>query len=115
MLESLPQSIWDELHAARTEAAKARSRLRVEANGKSHPVLRLTPDGFALDIADAPKLRGLVDLFDGSRHLSRCLIVAAQEDAGQMVYDFKRNTAASNGAPLDFERSENAPVALLAV
>lgn len=114
MLESLPQSIWKELHAAQTTADKKRSRLRVEAGGESYRVLRLTPEGFVLDVEEAPKrLRGLVDLFDGGRHLSQCLIVAASQDAGQMVYDFKRNTAAHDGAPLDFERVENAPVALL--
>ena len=73
----------------------------------------MTDEGFALDAADAPKLRGLADLFDGSRHLSQCLIVAANEEDGEMVYDFKRNTTAHDGAPLDFERAVDAPIALL--
>jgi hypothetical protein len=114
MLESLPQSIWNELHEAQTQAAKKQSRLRVEAGGESYRVVRMTSEGFVLETQDAPKLRGLVDLYDGARHLSQCLIVAAQEDAGQMVYDFKRNTAAGDGAPLDFVRAEDAPIALLA-
>jgi len=113
MLESLPQTIWKELHAAQTKADKKRSRLRVEVGGESYRVVRMTSEGFVLDADEAPNLRGLVDLYDGGRHLSQCLIVAASEEAGQMVYDFKRNTAASDGAPLDFERAENAPIALL--
>lgn len=113
MLESLPQSIKDELRAAQKSAAQKRNRLRVEANGESFRINRLTPEGFALDADDAPKLRGLVDLFDGGRHLSQCLIVAANEDDGEMIYDFKRNTAAGDGAPLDFERAVDAPIALL--
>lgn len=113
MLESLPQAIWNELHDAQTKAAKKQSRLRVEAGGKSYRVVRMTSEGFVLDTTDGPKLRGLVDLFDGSRHLSQCLIVAAQESAGEMIYDFKRNTAAGEGVPLDFVRAENAPIALL--
>jgi hypothetical protein len=113
MLESLPQSIRNELHAAQTKAAAKKSRFRVEVNGQSYRIERMTGSGFALDIEDAPKLRGLVDIYDGGRHVSQCLIVAAAQNGEQMVYDFKRNTAASDGAPLDFERLENAPIALL--
>ncbi len=113
MLESLPQSIWNELHVAQTKAAEKRTRLRVEANGESYRITRLTSNGFALDLDGAPNLRGLVDIYDGGRHLSQCLIIAASEDNGQMIYDFKRNTAAGDGAPLDFVRAENAPIALL--
>ncbi len=31
----------------------------------------------------------------------------------EMIYDFKRNTAAVDKAPLDFVRDDDAPVALL--
>lgn len=113
MLESLPQSIRDELRSAQRRGARKRSRLRVEVGGHSFSILRLTSEGFTLDSEDAPKLRGLVDLFDGGRHLSQCLIVAASQEGDEMIYDFKRNTAANDGAPLDFERAEDAPIALL--
>lgn len=113
MLESLPQSIWNELHAGQKKAASKRTRMRVEANGESYRIDRMTATGFAIDIENAPKLRGLVDLFDGGRHVSQCLIVAASEDAGRMIYEFKRNTAAHDGAPLDFVRRKDAPIALL--
>lgn len=113
MLETLPQSIWTELHAARTKADQKRNRLRVEAGGQSFRIIRMTAEGFVVDREDAPKLRGLVDIFDGGRHLSQCLIVAASEDGDQMIYDFKRNTSATDGAPLDFERAVDAPIALL--
>jgi len=113
MLESLPQSIWNELRAAQQKSEARKSRLRVEANGQSHKIIRMMPEGFIVDRADAPKLRGLVDIFDGSRHLSQCLIVAAQADGHRMQYEFKRNTSANDGAPLDFERPDDAPIALL--
>ena len=113
MLESLPESVRAELRAAHNNRTQKRNRMRVEANGESHRVLRLTSEGFALDLENAPKLRGLVDLYDGSRHLSQCLIVAASEEGDEMIYDFKRNTTASDGAPLDFERAVDAPIALL--
>lgn len=113
MLESLPQSIWNELHLAQSKAAHKRSRLRVDVNGKSYRIERMTGTGFALSRDDAPGLRGLVDLYDGGHHVSQCLIVAAREEGEQMVYEFKRNTTALDGAPLDFERPADAPIALL--
>lgn len=113
MLETLPQSILDELRAAQSKTAKKANRLRVESGGKSYKVISATSKGFVLHIEDAPKLRGLVDLFDGGRHISQCLIVAASQNGDQMHYDFKRSTAASDGAPLDFVRAKNAPIALL--
>ncbi len=62
---------------------------------------------------NAPQLRGLVDLYDGSRHLSQCLIVASEAEGGEMRYEFKRSTAASDSAPIDFYRAPDAPVGLL--
>ena len=39
---------------------------------------------------------------DGSKHLYQCLIVASQEEDGEMLYEFKRATVAEDQAPLDF-------------
>ena len=39
--------------------------------------------------------------------------MATEEEAGEMIYEFKRHTAAVDAAPLDFIREENAPVALI--
>ena len=68
---------------------------------------KLHPDPHLFD------LRGFVDLYDGARHLYQCLIVASEEDGGQMRYEFKRSTEARDAAPLDFARDEDAPVALI--
>ena len=92
---------------------KRKSRLRVEADGQSFRVLKFREDGFTLDVEDAPHLRGLVDLYDGGRHIYQCLIVASEQEGDVMHYEFKRSTAASENAPLDFYRGENAPVALI--
>jgi len=113
MLESLPQSIWNELHAAQRKAERRRSRLRVEVGGERFRILRMSAAGFVVEMASTPPLRGLVDLYDGSRHLSQCLIMASEENGDEMVYDFKRNTTVPDGAPLDFERPDDAPIALL--
>lgn len=113
MSDFLPESVRDQLHAAQRKAEARKSRLRVVQGDATYRVLRLKKNGFTIEAEDAAHLRGLVDLYDGSRHLSQCLIVAAEEDGELMHYEFKRNTAAGDGAPLDYERPDDAPIALL--
>lgn len=113
MLEILPPALQQELRAAQTRAQRRRNKLRVEAAGVSLPILEMHAKGFVINQSDAPRLRGLVDIYDGGRHLSQCLIVAAREDGDNMLYEFKRSTFAADGAPLDFERTSDSPIALL--
>ena len=114
MTTFLPKEVRDGLEQARKRDLKKRSRLRVAVGDDLFPVLEFRDGGFALDIDNAPKLRGLVDLYDGGQHLYQCLIVASEEDGAVMRYEFKRSTAAVDKAPLDFARDESAPIALLA-
>ncbi len=113
MLESLPQNIKDGLDAARMQTLKRKSRLRVQVGQAVFPVLRFWHDGFALDASLAPKLRGLVDVYDGATHKFQCLIVASTLEKDDLICDFKRATAVTDTAPLDFWRDENAPVGYL--
>ena len=113
MSEYLPKEVREGLELARKKALLKKSRLRVHVGDDVFPVLRFWETGFALDAENAPHLRGLVDLFDGALHLYQCLIVASEENNGQMIFDFKRNTAAVDKAPLDFYREENTPIALI--
>jgi hypothetical protein len=113
MSEFLPKEVLEGLERARKQAAVRRSRLRVKAGDQMFTILRAWDKGFALDAEDAPHLRGLVDLYDGARHLSQCLIVASEEEGGQMVYEYKWSTAVIDRAPLDYDRDGNAPVALI--
>ena len=111
----LPKEVQEGLDLARKRERRKKARLRVTVGGETFPVLDLRDRGFSLDIENAPKLRGLVDLYDGSRHLYRCLIVASEADGGQMRYEFKHATRAIDRAPLDFAHDESAPIALLDV
>jgi hypothetical protein len=113
MTTFLSKEVQAGLDAAIKKDRKKKSRLRVQTGEDVFPVLRFWDNGFALDAETAPKLRGLVDLYEGGRHLYQCLIVASSEETGEMCYEFKRNTAAADKAPLDFYRDENAPIALL--
>jgi len=113
MSEYLPKEVREGLEQARKRDIKTRSRLRVHDGDDIFPILRFWDSGFALDSDDAPNLRGLVDIYDGSRHIYQCLVIASDEKEGEMVFEFKRHTAAVDRAPLDFSREENAPVALI--
>ncbi len=113
MIEMFSSEVREGMALARIRAARRKSRLRLVAGGVTVPVLRMWDGGLAVEAEGAPQVRGLVDVYDGARHLCQCLIVAASEDAGEMRYDFKRATPASDTAPLDFERDPNAPRALL--
>ena len=113
MSDFLPKEVREGLEQARKRSLVAKSRLRVHVDDQVFPVRRFCEDGFVLDAENAPHLRGLVDLYDGARHLYQCLIIASEEEAGEMVYEFKWHTEAVDKAPLDFYREENAPVALL--
>ena len=112
---SLPKDIQAGLDAARVESLRKASKLRVDVNGTQYPVLRFWKTGFAMDIEIAPKLRGLVDMYDGSIHLFQCLIVAAEEEGGEMQFEFKRATKVAQKPALDFVRAADAPVALIAM
>ena len=111
--EYLPKDVREGLELARKTKLKKKSRMRVQAGDQTFTILRYWDAGFALDAEDTPHLRGLVDLYNGGNHISQALIVASEEDAGEMVYEFKRSTPANDQAPLDYERSSEAPIALI--
>jgi hypothetical protein len=102
MLEYLTEDIRKGLEAAQQRARRSRGRLAVHVGDAVFPLLRLWEQGFAVDSARVPRLRGVVDLYDGPTHLSHCLIVATQADGGETIYEFKRATPATAGAALDY-------------
>lgn len=113
MSDYLPKEVREGLEAARRANLLKRSRLCVHVGDDVYRVLRFWETGFALDAEDAPKLRGLVDLYDGPRHLYQCLIVASSDEGSDRVFEFKRATPAADRAPLDFAMDVVGPVALL--
>jgi hypothetical protein len=113
MLEFLPKDVREGLEAAQKRERTRKSRLRVQVGDAVFPIIRIWEAGFSLDAAKVPRLRGLVDIFDGTRHLGQCLIVASTEDNGELVCEFKRYTPAEDRPALDFWRDENLPVGFL--
>jgi hypothetical protein len=114
MTDYLTKELREGLAQARKLAAKKKARLQVHIGEDTYPVLRVWDSGFALDAEDAPHMRGLIDLYEGGRHTAQCLVIASEEDAGEMRYEYKRATTAHEKAPLDFAREDDAPVALIA-
>jgi hypothetical protein len=113
MSEFLPQDVRAGLEEARKSRLGRKSRLRVTAGDETFHILRFWEDGFSLDADMATHLRGLVDIYDGSRHLYQSLIVASEVEGGELICVMKRSTAALDRAPLDFVRDDTAPVGLL--
>lgn len=113
MLEFLPKDVREGLEAAQKRDRMRKARLRVQVGEAVFPVLRFWQDGFALDAGLSPNLRGLVDVYDGSRHIFQCLIVASTAENGELICEFKRSTPVSETAPLDFWQDENAPAGYL--
>lgn len=112
MLEYLPEDIRRGLEAARARAGRQRARLCVHVGDAVFPVRRMWEGGFAVDAVRTPLLRGLVDIYDGPRHLSHCLIVASDTDGGDRIYEFKRVTPAGEGPMRDFADDQPPPIYL---
>lgn len=113
MNDFLPKEVLEGLHAARRKAERKRSRRSVHVGDAVYPILSFADEGFALDADHAPQLRGLVDIYEGLRHLYQALIVASEVQGDLMRYEFKRNTAAADRPPLDFYQETEVPIALL--
>lgn len=113
MSEFFPKELREELAQAQKRARQKSNRLRVKVGEEYYPVSKFTSNGFSLERDSAPRLRGLVDIYDGGTHLYQCLIVASSLDDDMLRYEFKRNTQAVDKAPLDHYRDPEAPIALL--
>ena len=113
MLSFLSKEVRDGLELARKAKERRKSKLRVQVGDAVFPVLRFWHDGFVLDGALTAHLRGLVDLYDGSRHVFQCLIVASTIDGDEITCEFKRLTHVADKAPLDFWLDPALPVGFL--
>lgn len=113
MLEYFSKELREGFEAARKRQNARKSRLRVQIGAEIYPILRIWDEGLAMDADHIPSLRGLVDVYDGARHLSQCLIVASTIENGELICNFKRSTPVTEKAPLDFWRDENAPIGYL--
>lgn len=113
MVDYLPRELQEGLAAARLSRARDRARLRVQLGDELYPILRFWDQGFALDARGVPSLRGLVDVFDGSRHVLQCLIIASEIEGDELICEYKWARKASDQAPADFVPETPRPAGLL--
>ncbi len=109
----LSKEVMEGLRRARKQAMRKKNRLRLHVGDEIYPVLSLKGDGFEMEADAVPHLRGLVDLYDGAKHLAQCLIIHSEPEGDIMRYEFKRRTDVASGPAKDFVVKANAPVALL--
>ena len=107
MLEHLPEEVRSALAAARRHETRPGRRreaahLTLHVGGRVLPLLRIWDGGLALPADAGSRLRGRVDVHDGTRHLFHCLIVASGEDSGEVICAFKHATAAGTAPPRDY-------------
>ena len=109
----LPREVQLGLDAAHKQAKRKRSRLRVHVGKDVFPILQFGEQVFSVDADTAPHMRGLVDIYDGGKHLYQALIVTSKEEGGERLFEFKRNTIAADRPALDFWIEPDAPRGLL--
>ncbi len=91
-------------HVIRSEIARAldegrrrerrrSSRFRVAAADRLFPVVELTGEGFVIEAAEPPHLRGYIDILEGEERVARRLVVCVAAADGLVRYEFKRESA----------------------
>jgi hypothetical protein len=79
-----------------------RPGLVLEAGTRRYSILDLAADGCLIEAPDAALPCGYGDIWDGDRHLARCLIVLAAPEGALLRCTFKRRTAFRLEPPADF-------------
>lgn len=113
MLEVLPEAVREGLAEARKKSLRRGNRLCVHDGEDVYRIARLWDDGFAIDAKSAPRLRGRVKIFDGSRHLYQCLIIDSDLKGEERQFTFKWLHAIPDRPPADFVRDTDAPIAMI--
>ena len=110
MLEFLPEDIRAGLAQAQRRAQRRQSRLHIQLGDMVFPILRFWESGLSLDGALAPgKIRGLVEVYDGPRHIFQCLIYTSEHEGDELICAFKRMSVIAEAPAADYWRGENQP------
>lgn len=105
MLEYLTDDLREGLRQAAARKSRPEGRLHIQLGDAVFPLARLWATGLAVDADRLTHLRGLVDLYDGPRHIGHCLIVASVIEGNELVCEFKTYQPVSPTPPVDFERT----------
>lgn len=99
----LPDGFQPDRARRRMSSPTRALRLRVEAGGVQYAVLRKWPTGFAVSAADADAVKGVVDLFDGRKHLRQCLISGRKDAGAEVFFTVKSATGVDYAAATSLE------------
>jgi hypothetical protein len=110
MNDFLPAAVRQGLEEARKRAIRQSHKLSVHDGDDVYRIHRFWEGGFALDAGVADKLRGRVEIYDGSRHLYQALVISSERSGSERVFDFKWVHPVSSTPAVDFVR-EGPPVA----
>lgn len=114
MLEFLPEEVAKGIAMAQRRASRPRARLHLQVGEAVFPILRFWQNGLSLDGGLAPgKIRGLVEVYDGPRHIFQCLIVASEREGDELLCAFKRMSIIHDGPAADYWRGEHQPMGYL--
>lgn len=97
----LPKAVIEALQDARVPSRPS-APLTLKAGDVEVPVIELTERGFAVATGPGIVLRGHVDIYRGSEHIRRGLIVASAVEPGRTLFEFKQQSSCNATQPLDF-------------
>lgn len=113
MTDFLPEAVREGLKAARKAALHRNDRLCIHDGDDVYRIRRFWSDGLSVDARHADRLRGRVEIYDGSRHLYQCLIENAQIEGEECIFGFKWLHPVADRPAADFVQPEFTPKALL--
>lgn len=113
MLHMLPEDVRRGLEQARKQSVRRGDKLCVHDGDDVYRILRMWNDGFALEATGSERLRGRIEIYDGTRHLYQCLVISSEVSGDERQFTFKWQSAIPDRPPADFVREVNAPIALL--
>lgn len=113
MLEFLPAEVREGLERARKRSTARSRRLALHLGDAVYPIRRMWDGGFAVEADRLTRLRGFVEIHEGSRHILTCLIEATDVADGELICTFKRVSPVRDRAALDYETADDMPRVLL--
>ena len=91
----------DEHRPTGSEARPVRL-LTLESGARRFPIVAFGPDSCLIEVLDGVLPRGIVDIWDGERHMIHALIVLAAPEWPYLRCYFKRRTLSRSAPPPDF-------------
>jgi hypothetical protein len=80
----------------------ARKKLTLKIGSRRFPILSQGAETCVIRAPMNTPLRGIADVYEGERHVARCLILLSETDGELMRLCYKWRTPVQSAPPLDF-------------